>query len=207
MKKSGTFDYFGSFSRYADKAVEAAKRLSAALSAFTPETAEQQLADLHRIEQEADSIRHETTDRLAREFLPPIEREDIVSLCHELDNVVDEIEEVFRRICLYQVQKMRPEVPQFCDLLVRCCCSLQTLTAELPRFKKSAAIRPALVDLNSLEEEGDTLHFATVKGLFAAPEDPLSTVTWKAVFDAFEDCYDACEHVGDVIEGVVLKNS
>lgn len=207
MKKKASFDYFDSFIRYADKAVAAAECLSRALTAYDREREAEYLAELHQIEQEADSIRHQTIDQLAREFLPPIEREDIVSLCHELDNVVDSIEDVLRQICLYQMPALRSEVAEFCDLLTRCCKSLQTLTAELPRFKRSTAIRPALVELNSLEGEGDELHFRTVRALFAGADEPLTKMVWKNVFDSFETCYDACEHVGNAIESAVLKNT
>lgn len=206
MKKKG-FDYFGSFITYADKAVAAAECLSQALAAYDREREAEYLEQLHTIEHEADEIRHQTTDQLVREFLPPIEREDIVELCHELDNVVDSIEDVLRQICLYQVPALRPEVTAFCDLLTRCCKGLQTLTAELPRFKKSATLRSALVELNALEGEGDELHFNTVRVLFASEADPLTKMMWKAIFDEFEECFDACEHVGDVIESIVLKNS
>lgn len=206
MKKNA-FDYFDSFIRYADDAVRAAEYLAATVGDFDPAKEEEYLAAMHKIEHEADGIKHSTIDRLAKEFLPPVEREDIVALCQELDNVVDAIDDVMRKICLYQVKAMRPETAAFCDLLVRCCKGLQTLTAELPRFKKSELLRPALMELNRLEGEGDELHFATVRGLFASGEDAVTIFAWKSIYDTFENCCDACEHVAHVIEGVVLKNS
>lgn len=207
MKKKATFDYFDSFVRYADAAVAAADCLTAALTDYDPTREEACLAQLHHIEQEADGIKHETIDRLAREFLPPIEREDIAALCRELDNVVDSIEDVLRRVCLYQVKTLRPETMAFCDLLTRCCKALQTLTAELPRFKKSELLRQVVMEINSLEGEGDELHFNTVRALFADAGDHLAVWVWKSIFDAFETCFDACEHVSDVVESVVLKNT
>lgn len=206
MKKNA-FDYFNSFIRYADEAVRAAECLSGALTDFDLSREQEAMDAMHHIEQEADGIKHETIDRLAKEFLPPIEREDIVSLCHEMDNVVDSIDDVLRKICLYQVKAMRPETAAFCDLLTRCCKGLQTLTAELPRFKKSTLLRQAVTEVNDLEAEGDELHFTTVQALFASGEDAITIFTWKSIYDTFEACYDACEHVADVIEGVVMKNS
>ena len=37
--------------------------------------------------------------------------------------------------------------------------------------------------------------------------DPLTVMFWRDVFDRLEKCADACEHVGDSIETIVMKNT
>ena len=37
--------------------------------------------------------------------------------------------------------------------------------------------------------------------------DPIRFITWKETFEYFEKCCDACEHVADAIESVIMKNS
>ncbi len=207
MPKRGAYDYFQSFIDYADCALRAAEYLNETILHFDPETLSARMDALHSIEHFADGINHKTLDRLAREFLPPIDREDLALLSHQLDDVVDGIDDIMRRMCMYGVAKPRPEVVNLCELLVRCCSAVKTLTCEFSNFKKSTAIKDCLVEINSLETEGDTLHFKAVSKLFAAPESPLDIIIWRDIFDGFESCYDGCEHVAEVIESVVLKNS
>ncbi len=203
----GSYDYFKSFVEYAGCALEAAEYLQETVLHFDPETLPARMDALHSIEHFADEINHKTIDQLAREFLPPIDREDLALLSSALDDVVDAIDDIMRRMCMYNVTKPRPEVENLCALLVRCCKALQELTTEFQHFKKSSAIKNCLVQINSLEAEGDTLHFTAVSKLFAGGENALDVIIWRDIFDGFESCYDDCEHVAEVIESVVLKNS
>jgi len=37
--------------------------------------------------------------------------------------------------------------------------------------------------------------------------DALTVLSWREIFDKLEACADACEHVGDCIETIVMKNT
>ena len=37
--------------------------------------------------------------------------------------------------------------------------------------------------------------------------DVLTILSWREIFDKLEACADACEHVGDCIETIVMKNT
>jgi uncharacterized protein len=207
MPKKGSYDYFKSFIEYAGCAQEAAEYLNETVLNFDPETLSARMDALHSIEHFADEINHKTIDHLAKEFLPPIDREDLALLSSAMDDVVDAIDDIMRRMCMYNVTKPRPEVDNLCELLVRCCNALKELTQEFHHFKKSSTIKNCLVQINSLEAEGDTLHFQAVSKLFTGGESALEVIIWRDIFDGFESCYDDCEHVAEVIESVVLKNS
>ncbi len=207
MQRRNSFDYYESFIDCADCALRAANHLNETTLNFNPSDLARRMDEMHVIEHDADNINHSTLDRLAREFLPPIEREDIVTLTHELDNVVDAIDDLMRRMCMYDITVLKPETKEFSELLVRCCEYLKTLATEFKSFKKSEKIKEALVEINSLETEGDSLHFAAVCKLFNSRENALDVIIWKEIFDGFEECYDSCEHVADAVESVILKNS
>ena len=63
----------------------------------------------HEIERSADERRHDLTDKLTKAFITPIEREDIVTLSHHIDEVTDKLEEVLIRIYINNVKTIRPE--------------------------------------------------------------------------------------------------
>ncbi len=207
MPKNRDYDYFQSFIDYAGCAMQAAQCLQETVLDFHCDTLPARMNTMHSIENTADEINHETIDHLAKEFLPPIDREDLALLSSKLDDVVDSIDDIMRRMCMYNIEKPRPEMESMCQLLVRCCSALQELTQEFQHFKKSSTIKTCLVHINSLETQGDTLHFNAVKKLFNDSEKALDVIIWRDIFDGFEVCYDSCEHVAVTIESVVLKNS
>ncbi len=207
MKKKAGYDYFGSFIDYAACALRAARFLQDTLQNFDPATFPQRQDEMHAIEHEADQINHRTIDRLAKEFLPPIEPEDIAAISREFDDVVDALDDIMRLMGMLNVRALRPEIVEFCALAVECAQALGDLVAEFRHFKKSGKIQEKLIQINSLESRGDSLHYSAVQKLFIENGPVLDTIIWKEIFDDFEGYYDECEDVGDVIKNVVLKNS
>ena len=50
-----------------------------------------------------------------------------------------------------------------------------------------------LVELKSLEDEGDRVVRDAIADLFRDPRiDPLIVIRWKDIFEALEDALDAC---------------
>ena len=151
MFKHTSYDYFQSLIDFADCALSAAEYLHETILHFDLKVLPARMDAIHSIEHQADDINHRNLDHLAREFLPPIEREDLALLSHEMDDVVDGIDDIMRKLCMYGVTLLKPEVAAMSALLVRCCRELKTLTTEFRHFKKSAAIKECIVRINSLK--------------------------------------------------------
>ena len=64
-----------------------------------------------------------------------------------------------------------------------------------------------IIEVNQLEEVGDSLYYETVHKLFLNSNDALELLVWTEVFSRLEKCCDACEEAADVIESIVMKNS
>lgn len=103
FKKEKDYDYFDFFVKIAENACQASQQLHKSLLSFDRNQISERVAEMHEIEHRADIEKHNMTERLIHEFLPPIEREDIASLAHQLDNVVDSIDDVMLRIDMYNV--------------------------------------------------------------------------------------------------------
>ncbi len=199
--------YFQDFISMGECSVRAAEFLKSALDQFDPIDLNHHLKVMHEIEHAEDMIKHDMMKRLVKEFVTPIDREDIIQLANELDTVTDTIEEVLIRIYMYNLGAIRPEVLEFTTLIVSCCKSLQTALIEFPNFRKSTTLMQAIIDVNSLEGKGDALHVAAVRNLYTTETDALLISSWREIFDRLEDCCDACEDVADALEIVGLKNS
>ncbi len=108
---------------------------------------------------------------------------------------------------MYNVQSIRQEMKPFVNVIQQCCLSTRDALAELPNFWKSQSLKTLLIQVNSLEEQGDRLQRDAMRRLYISEATALERITWTKMFDWLEGCCDACEHVADTIEMVVLKNS
>lgn len=203
-KQNNYFDYF---SRLVDYSCQAADYLHDCMTHFNPATIGQQMTELHSIEHDADNEKHQMMKKLAKEFITPIEREDIIQLAQEIDEVTDRIEDVLMRVYMYNFGAIRAETLAFTEVITRCCCALKKAVEEFPYFRKSKTIYQYLVDVNTLEEEGDRLYVASVRGLYKEGGSGALVAAWSNTFDCLERCCDACEHVANVIESVIMKNT
>ena len=100
-----------------------------------------------------------------------------------------------------------PEAKQFASLITKCCHALLATIEEFRHFKKSQTIGKHIIEVNTLESDGDTLHAECIRKLFCGSEDALSIIAWMTLFEGFEECLDACEDAVDVIESVIMKNT
>lgn len=199
--------YFEDFITMVGFSCQAAELLQSSLKNFKPETSARQREAMHEIEHAEDSIKHTIMERLGKEFVPPIDREDIIQLSNELDDVTDKIEDILIRMDIYNVKEAHPAALDFADVIVRCCKTLQKAMLEFPNFQKSTTLRQAIINVNSMEEEGDRIYINAMRELYRTGGDPIYVSVWSKLFDGFEDCCDACEHVSDVMDIIIMKNS
>lgn len=207
MKNKKKFDYFAAFVEFTQKAVQASELLHRCLVDFKPEEVQMYTDKIHEIEHSADSIKHSVTEHLSREFISPIEREDIIALVQEFDNVVDSIDDVIRKFCIYNVKAVREDVTQFTLLMTDCCKKLNSLAEEFKDFRKSKNIKSLIIEVNTIETTADTLHFDAVSRLFANEEAAPVLIAWKSIYDTLEACFDNCEHAAEIMDCVILKNT
>lgn len=208
MARKEKNDYFQMILSQMQHTHDAAVLLEGILTDYHAELLPSNRRRMHEIEHRADLLKHDMMENLIREFLPPIEREDLRALSEQIDTATDLIEDVVNKVYIYNVQRVRPEALEFTSL-IRCAAENLVRVAEnLGEFRKNgAAIERCIVDVNRLEEDGDRLYIECMARLFREEGDMLGMIAWRDLFNSLEQCMDACEHVADVVESVILKNS
>ncbi len=209
MAHKPKYDYFKAFEKQIGIAMQAVDLLIEAIDYFTTvEDLHEVMTRAHELEHEGDQITHETFTAIAVDFITPIDRDDIIELSQALDDVTDDIEDVIQLFYTMDVQGMHKDTSQMATLIKENCEALMQVTVEFPDFKKSAASRQAIVDVNTYEEEADVLFANLMRDLHVNhKDDPMYVLVWSRIFSKMEACDDACEHVADLIGGVMLKNS
>ena len=200
-------NYFEMLAELVEYSCDAASLLHNTLVNFNSNEIENKIKEMHSIEHNADLKKHSMMNKLAKEFITPIERGDIIELAHEIDNVTDAIEDVLSRIYMFNITSIKEEAIEFSNIISKNCSQLKKLMEEFHNFKKSQTIHNLIVSINDLEEEGDKLYTKGIRNLFTSSKDPVELMTWKDTFEYFEKCCDACEHAANVVESVIMENS
>lgn len=199
--------YFDNFIACAEESCHAASLLRKVLGDFKPQELEKNLEEIHEIENRADGKKHEMLDRLAKEFIPPIEREDIVELSQHIDTVTDKVEDVLMRVYMGNAQEIEPDALEMTDVVIQCCEKVRELLTDFADFRRSKNLKELIIQINALEETSDRLFMRSMRKLHTECSDPLHIIVWREIYSYLERCADACEHVADTVESVVMKNS
>lgn len=206
MAKGDKF-YYDNFAECASLAKQAATYLVTCLENYDVASMETMLEEMHGYEHGADLKKHEMNEALAKAFVTPVDREDLDMLSHQLDNVLDLIEEVLQKLYVYNIKTIEPAAIDYAKQLVRACDLLCAIMAEFENFKKSKKLRNLIIEVNDVEEECDKLYLKTMHELTVNSKDVLTTVSWYKIYDRFEACADACEHVGECVGSIMMKNT
>lgn len=207
MAREKRNDYFAMMTGLAEYSVKAAARLEEILGDFREETIYEDMEALHAVEHEADEQRHVLSAKLLKEFITPIEREDIMAITSQIDKVTDAVEDILLKVYMFHIREIREDAFAFTALIKKCCENLLTIFQEFGNFKKSKRLADLLIEMNRLEEEGDSLYIKAVRDLHTSDCDPLMILTWTELYHRMERACDTCEQTAELVEHVILKNS
>ena len=195
-------EFFDLFEEAATNIVRAADLLEQMLNAWPDHGA---LArEVVVCEQEGDRITHDIIQRLNQTFVTPIDREDIYALAGALDDIVDYTEEVADYLGLYKIEAPMEQAQRMAHILLQ---ATRQIAGAMPRLRSFQAMSHFTVEVNRLENDGDRTVRNAIASLFDNGIDPMVVIRWKDIFERLEEAIDACEHVANTLEGIVIKNS
>jgi len=195
------FDYLN---LQADNLMKAAEFFKAALKDGVLDEAE--VKKIHDLEHEGDTLMHEITDMLNRTFITPIDREDIYSLANSIDDVVDLLNAMAGRVKLYKLNVRDEHFSQFINLIDQAATALANAVKHMPDTKRQRLVLDHCIEVNRIENLGDSVREKAIGNLFETEKDPLMVIKWKEIYEVAEGALDKCEHVAKVIESILVKN-
>ncbi len=159
---------------------------------------------LKDIEHEGDEAVHEIFEALNRTFITPIDREDIIALATNMDNVLDMIYAAAVRLDLYKVKSVTPPMVNLADV-IRESCVLVDRGVNLIRNRKNwSQVESIAVEINRLENDADDILNEAVAGLFNG-NDALTVIKLKDIYEKMEIATDYCEDVADHLSDIAIK--
>ncbi len=206
MSKKSESYYYDNFCESISISCRAADMLKTILADFNVRNLPEQMIKFHEIEHSGDEKKHELVSTIVKDFITPLERDDIIKLSHNIDNVTDAIEDILIHIYMCGITKIREEAVKFADIIINICLCTKNLIDEFRNFKKSKKLKEYIIDINRIEEEGDKMYVDSMRKLHLETADVLQVIAWREIYEFFEICCDACEDVADVVESIVIGN-
>jgi hypothetical protein len=199
---SGSGEMFALFAEAGDNAARIAKAVEARFRDYPASAVTQD--DVKELEHEGDRIVSDLLRSVEAQFVPPYDRQDIVTLAFAVDEVPDKIESASELLGLYGIEAPTRQSLELCGLLVRATAELSTLLSRMKRLRGSA---PEILAIKEIEDQADKVARAARAGLFKDDRiDPTLVIRWKDIYEALEDAVDACETAAHRIGNILVKN-
>ena len=205
MKKQ-ELNYYDEFIKNIEIAYQISNILKEYIDKFKSEDSEEIEQKVHKLENDADYNLHNLKNYLVKDFLPPIDREDIIILVNKIDDVIDSLDEIVIDFNILNVTDLREDINDFIDLICEISLKLKEMMNNFKNMKKYDETKKIIIDINNLEEQGDKLFENAIKNLYNTQKDAIEILKWHTIYERIEDCIDSCESVADCVEEVLMKN-
>ncbi len=205
MAKRSEINYFDSFVKGTEYALLAAQRLQILIqeAQFT----EDKIAEIKKIEQDADTHMHTVCCELNVAFITPIDRDDIYKISKETDDIIDSIDSVASKIWMMCVTHTTPSMRTMSEYVTKACEVLVKLMSEVKHHKKSNKLNEYVIEINRIEEMGDRCYKEAIRELFESEKDPIELIKLKEVYRELEAALDNCEDVADCVQSIIITKT
>ena len=205
--KEKNFNYYDEFIKNANIAMEISTILKNHAENYNINNSTEIEEKVHKLENDADKNLHETIDYLVKDFLPPIEREDIVLLVNKIDDIIDYLDEIAINFNILNIVALRDNFLEFMELFNKVSVLLKEMLENFKDKKKHEEVYKYLIEINNIEENGDRLYEKAIKSLFTTEKDPIEIIKWNTIYNTLENGIDSFESVANTIGEIVLKNT
>jgi uncharacterized protein len=172
-----------------------------------PENLDEQVAQITEVEHQGDFIVHEVTNLLPRTLITPFDPDEILRLISAVDDAIDSIQAAATRIQIYQINSMRKPARRLGNLIVESATQLDLAIRGLRDKKQYDEVHARIVEINTLENNGDRVLQEGLTSLVAHREDLFEFISWKEIYELLEAATDRIEDAGDVIQRVMIANA
>lgn len=157
-------------------------------------------------EVKGDTMVHHVITDLNNVFITPIEREDILALAENMDEILDGLEHICALFEIYSITTIDEYMKKFAEAIQKCTIEIDkaieyAFTKKLPEISKHA------IKIKTLEAQCNDVWRESIKNLFKVEKDPIRIMKYKEIYEAFEEVSDSCERVANTFEAIIMKNA
>ena len=162
FKKKKQDYFYESFTNLAEYSLKEIKLLTEGLREFDNTKLVDLKNNVHALEHEADQRKKEIEEKLAKEFITPIDREDIFVLLDNIDDLNDAIDEISFKLYMRNYQYLPQDTDKFMDKAIECCEALMEVLKNFQFINKKEVMDPLIKKVLEIEEVTDKMYEAYV---------------------------------------------
>ncbi len=162
------------------------------------------------LEHEGDRLSGEVTSLLAESFIVPFDREDIIALNDELDDLVDDMEDAARKLSLYGVEAPLPAMARLARVVEQQCALLAQGMPMIEQNNKVGELARIANEIRALEDQGDTISDEVQRTLYHGVNDVqgmIRAMRGGEIVNLIENASDQAQRVAKTVESILLKNA
>jgi len=201
----------GKFYDLLEASAREAKNSAAILARILPQHGtgdfDQTLADLALARRKHKRTTQEITEQLCRNFVTPLEREDIEALSSALYRITKNVEKIGERLLIFPHKIAGDQFVTQIKMIELAADSVSTMVMCLRKRTHVERISDTYERLQTIEGEADKLMVALLRELYQGNIEVRTVIILKDLYELFEKVIDRCRDAGNVVFQVVLKYS
>ncbi len=162
-------------------------------------------AIIENLEHKNDDFTHNVFTELGRNFITPLDREDIHYLATALDDIADYIYASAKKINFYRVNPNDIGIHKLADLVLQGSVEIKKVVHGLRDMKNLREMTEAIVKINSIENQADDVFDMSIDRLFNNENDFKEVIKKREIYQVLEIATDKCEDAANVIESIIIK--
>lgn len=199
--------FFDLLEASSEQALTSAKLLSGYLQRMESFRTAGDLDDFIQNRRKDKKITSRITEELCRNFVTPLDREDIEALSLALYRIPKTIEKLVERLSIYPGRVPREGLVKQAEFLGKAAEAVVFMVGQLRHSPSIDKITEANDRLQFAEGEADKYMLELMKELYHGSYDAKETVILQDLFEMLEKSIDRCRDAGNVIFQIVLKYS
>jgi predicted phosphate transport protein (TIGR00153 family) len=165
----------------------------------------QMYAEIHDLEHVGDDLTDALKLEVEANFNVPFDREEVYQLAIVIDDIVDDIYGVSKRIELYKIHNIPSVFGEMSSVIWESTIVLEELMEVFKKFRYSEEARKKIANIRELERKMDALQETAIAKLFSEGADPIELIKQQEVFGLMARAEIHCEEAASIIEEVLVK--
>jgi uncharacterized protein len=163
------------------------------------------IKNIEELEHVNDEFTHQIFIELGKNFITPLDREDIHALATSIDDISDYINGAARLLNTYNITELPASSYDMATCIHRGVKELKVAVNGLRNLKNVRVIADSCIKINSIENEADYIFEKAMSDLFENEKNVVTILKLKDLYNNMEMSTDKCEDAANVIESIIVK--
>lgn len=143
---------------------------------------------------------------LYKDFITPIEREDIMNIITSTERATCCFSETFSRIYIYNVSKIKENVYEFSDLSAQVSAKLKKFSLGFEKFRKTQNLYKKAESISELAREREKIYIEAMRKLVKESSNTDEIFVWSQIYNGLKKNCFLCGQAADEFGRAILKN-